>query len=1540
MTTTPAPFATTPPPGLPELKEHDACALAAFATRDGKPSRDIIDRALLGLDMMVHRAGSVDGEGDGSGLQVDIPRPLWAARLVEAGLDPATADDPRFVVAHVFFEGTSEADDELPRLIDIARLHGFEVLISREGEIDRSALGPRAAENPPVFWQLALLAGDAATASRECYRAMVAIEQELTCHVASFSANDCVYKVLGQPMVLPAFYPELADPSFGSSRVIAHNRYSTNTFPTFSRVQPFAILGHNGEINTIAQLREQCRQLGLPITRDGSDSQDLNRLLEGLIFEKGLSLIEAVEFALPPILGEVHRLPTELQDLYVHYREAWGPYAQGPVALAARAYDEMVFSVDALGLRPLWWVETADIYVASSEPGIVPVHELTSDPRPLAPGEKIALITGDDGVPQVLSYPEVQREVHSRASARGGLPHAEARARLAGGLEPVGGLDDTPSPVDVNDVPLDDLLASAGWIDGDKQQVQFHADRGAEPIGSLGWDGPLGPLSPVALPVSDYLQETVAVVTNPAIDREREVEHFSTRVVLGRRPPIEGVEPVPPQRCELRMPIILGAMRPSVQVSLPELRRVAAGQGVAVMEDVIAAWGDRYARLPLYFPADGTTREHVERLCAMATDAVTAGAEIVVLEDRLATAQQRVIDPHLAVAAVDKALREAHDDEGVALRRRVSVVLKAAGIRNVHDVMVAVGFGADAICPYAMVEQAVEGSPEPEAAAGRLLDGLQKGMEKVLSTLGIHEIRGYGRLVSAIGIAPEVLDLLGIPGFCASEGRGLDFARLDALAEQGREIRAGEEGAGKVKLPRMYPKVWKALARVANSERGYDEFAETCQALEDEQPVALRHAIGIQLAPEGERLPADRVSSAVGDQELPFVISSMSFGSQGETPFRAYAEAAYRANMLCMNGEGGEIRDMYGKYPRNRGVQIASGRFGVSSLLMNACEWIEIKIGQGAKPGEGGHLPGSKVTEAIAAARNATVGSDLISPSNNHDLYSIEDLAQLIDELKTANPYAKVIVKVPVVPGVGTIAVGIAKAGADVLTLSGFDGGTGAARLHALRRAGLPCEVGTVLAHHALVEAGIRDRVEIWADGGLRTAADAIKLICLGANRLGYGTAAMVAIGCTICRGCQLDTCHVGIATQLDEEEAQHRGLKRFVPREYEPAVLGLMRYFTEMGEALRRIAGEMGVENVQDLVGHADRLAQITHHSEMDLDGLLTPTRERVIGAPEDGERYFRPFTPPPPHRTPDAAQEALEAATVLAVEEYELTARDRNLGTDLAGVIARARTGLHTPQELSDRVEETAPEGHAGSTLVDLQFTHGAATGSGLAAFNVEGVRIRVSGGAQDGVGKCSLGGEVQVLKAPADSGEWVGGHVGKSFAYGAQRGLFLIQGDADARAGIRLSGADMVLGGEPDGPIDDRIGALGARANCKGFAFEYMTGGRAVVLGDPGPWLCSGMTGGVVYVRQEDDWNLDEAAIRRRLSKAAKVSLVPIEPESEDAQNVTELLTSYCAALAASGQDAEADRLAALADAPGDHFIAVHPVTQQADPNLSTE
>jgi glutamate synthase (NADPH/NADH) large chain len=1555
MTLPPPPFAAQPPHGLPDLIEHDACALAAFVTRDGKPDRRMVDHALVGLQMMVHRSGSVDGEGDGSGLLIDIPRPQWARRLAAAGVDGDLVNDPRFVVGHVFFESEQAAENQVGHLLEILAARGFELLWSDEGLVDRSALGPRAAETPPVFWQLAALAREGGRpASRDCYQAMVQFEQEVECHVASFSANDVVYKVQGQPEVIPRFYPEFADDDFAASRIIAHNRYSTNTYPTFSRVQPFSLLGHNGEINTIAQLREQAQQLGLPITHEGSDSQDLNRLLEGLVFEKGLSLLEAVEFVLPPILGEVHRLPAHLQDLYVHYREALGPYAQGPVALATRAQTEMVFAVDAMGLRPLWWIETDEWYVVSSEPGIVEVSHLACDPRPLGPGEKMAVILDEDGLPHALDYPEVQQQVYERAKERGALPHGETRARLAGGLDPTMLADEGNGAGDGPEIGLDTLLGGASWIESDKQQVEFHAERGAEPVGSLGWDGPLGPFTPIPMPLADYLQETVAVVTNPAIDREREVEHVSTRVVLGRRPPIQGVEVEPPQRCELRMPVLLGGLRTGLGLSLPELRRVAVGEGVALLDDVLPAWGERAVRLDLAYREPSSMRQRIADLGEESVAAVRGGAEVIVLHDMGASAETRVCDPMLAVAAVDKALREQYADTGESIRRNVSLLLQAAGIRNVHDIMVALGLGAQALIPYAMLEYAVQANPEPAVAASNLLQALQKGIEKVLSTLGIHELRGYARLMSAIGIQPELLEIIGMPGFVASEGRGLGFDGLEELAALGQSIRAGHESHTKVKLPRMYPKVWKALSRVASSERGYAEYAETLEQLERDQPVALRHAVGLQLAPEDERLAADKVSSRVGAHSLPFVISSMSFGSQSEIAFRAYAEAAERADMLSVNGEGGEIPDMIGQYPKHRGQQIASGRFGVSSLLINSSELVEIKIGQGAKPGEGGHLPGSKVTAAIARARNAQVGSDLISPSNNHDLYSIEDLAQLIDELKTANPHVRVIVKVPVVPGIGTIAIGIAKAGADVITLSGFDGSTGAARQHALRRAGLPCELGTVLAHHALTEAGIRDRVEIWADGGLRSADDALKLMCLGANRLGFGTASMVAIGCTICRGCQLDTCHVGIATQIeDQAEAEERGLKRFVPREHESATVALVRYFTEMGEAMRVRAGEMGVSDIQELVGHANHLVQVSHHERLDLGGMLTPVRERVITAPEGHARFFREFNPPPPHRAPEVAAERLAAGSALAVEEEAATAADRNLGTDLAGMIARSHThvntswnfgaldagnGAHATNGGNPNILQDAEMASGAEPLVDLAFTKGAAAGSGLGAFNIGGVRMRVFGGAQDGVGKCALGGEIQVLKARNARGNWVGGHVGKSFAYGAQRGLFLIQGDTDARACIRMSGADVVLGGVPREPLNDRSGSLASRANCKGFAFEYMTGGRVVVLGDPGPWICSGMTGGVIYCRQNPDWNLDGNAIRRRLSKAAKVTLHDLD-ESDEAQ-VADLLIKYQQALLESGQAEAAADVDALIAAPAEHFIALSPVTQQADPNISTE
>ncbi|HET7508485.1 MAG TPA: glutamate synthase-related protein, partial [Solirubrobacterales bacterium] len=613
--------------------------------------------------------------------------------------------------------------------------------------------------------------------------------------------------------------------------------------------------------------------------------------------------------------------------------------------------------------------------------------------------------------------------------------------------------------------------------------------------------------------------------------------------------------------------------------------------------------------------------------------------------------------------------------------------------------------------------------------------------------------------------------------------------------------------------------------------------------------------------------------------------------------------------------------------------------------MLNSSYVAEIKIGQGAKPGEGGHLPGKKVSEKVAAARNAAPGTDLISPSNNHDLYSIEDLAELIDELKTVNPDVRVSVKVPVVPNIGTIGLGIAKAGADIITLSGFEGGTGAARQHALRHVGLPSDIGTRAVHRALMEAGLRNRVEIWADGGYRTGHDIVKLHCLGANRVGFGTLAMVSLGCTICRGCQLDTCHVGIATQIETpEEAQAHGLKKFTPQEVDRAAESCARFFSSMGEEVKQVVASLGYERAQDLVGRYDLLEQVAAKDTIDLQPLIEPLEEHLDLEPLDlpvaeeaearaeaGLVMARPIR-----------MEAKEASSQIAALAPEVCgggghghvrsqfpratdANDRVLGTELAGALARWR------------IFDGGPAGEEDASLASLEFNGGSVAGQGLGAFNSYGVDIRIEGGAQDGVGKTMLGGKIAILKGKGARGKRLNGSVGKSFAYGAQRGKLYVQGSADSRFCIRLSGADVVVAGEPEQDIDDSRGALADRANIKGFAFEYMTSGRAIVLGDIGPWACAGMTGGRVYVRH-NAFGIDRAAIERRLGKGAKVELKDLDAEA--LIDIDDLLHGYADELRATDQTEEADRVEALADDATSNFLMIIPIKVQADPSISTE
>ena len=1462
--------------------EHDACALVAVARKDARPTRAVLELVLHGMASLAHRSGMVDGEGDGAGVLTDIPRALWENELERTGRDETAVWLERFAIGHFFH---ADADD-IARIVAILAGRGVETLLARSETTDHAALGPRGRVEAPRFLQLALLAPrGAALGSRALYEAGVDIERATSATVVSLSRHTAVYKLRGAGHQLTSYFADLADPRFATSSAFGHNRYATNTSTSFTRVQPFPVFAHNGEINTISRLREEARALGLPLSRDGSDSQDVDAAVRALVIRHGLTAIEAIEMLFPPIVNEMKRMNGELQDAYVQARAAVGPLAQGPAAILVRVGDTCVFGVDALGLRPLWHVETEDEHIFASERGFVPLERYVADPYPLGPGERVAL-RRDRGW-RLLDQTAVRDRFLAARRLRGVAMHGLRSHLICGGpAEPLGAarrweVGTPPDEMDDVSVRRERQFAALGFEPDDLKMAGVMIETGNEPIGSLGYDGPLGALASRAN-LADHLHETVAVVTNPAIDREREIEHFSTRALLGPRPAPHAHDSR--RWIELATPLLLGGHQAATGLRSDDFRALARQKGTWLLEDVIARFAADGRAAPVVLEADRDWEEHprdaLARLGAAAARGVRAGSQLVVIRDQGVMSEGRAwLDPHLVTAAAHRALVASP----TSLRRDCAIVVSAGSLRNLHDVMVALALGADAVNPYLLLEYAIAAT-DPDALPN-LIEALRKGIEKVMSTLGVHELRGYGRQLAAVGLAPEVARFVGLETFCASDEIGLGWERV---AEEGftRASMLRERRDARLEPAfRIWPRAWKAALAVANGEAAYATYAEKLRELETMHPVSLRHLLDFVRPGAASPPQADgEADTTAGEHAAPFYISSMSFGSQGETAYRAYAEAMARLDLLCINGEGGELPDLIGRYPRNRGQQIASGRFGVSALLANSSNYLEIKIGQGAKPGEGGHLPARKVSKKVALARNAQPGIDLISPSNNHDIYSIEDLAQVVHELKTVNPRARVSVKVPVVPDIGVIAVGIAKAGADIVTLSGYDGGTGAARQHALRRAGLPVEIGVAQAHRALVASGLRDVVELWCDGGMKSALDVAKMLCLGADRVGFGTLAMVAIGCTICRGCQLDTCHVGIATQLESvAEATDRGVKRFEPREFERAVANLACFFTALREELARIAAQLGVSATTDLVGRTDLLAQVRGLDRVDLRELLEP----VTWAPP-GRREVR-------------------VVAGLAEDEAEegraLRAGDRFVATDASGELARLRI--------------------AGATVADIASTYreGSVAGNGFAAYATDGVALTLRGGAQDGAAKTALGGVAAILKARNAAGRFVDGSVGKCFAYGAQRGRFLVQGGADARAAIRLSGAEVLFGGD-----------------LRGFAFEYMTGGTAVVLGDPGRWICSGMSGGVVYLRHDPARGLDEAALRDRFAKGAKVHMRA--PREEDLPALRELIHAYADALGENGQSDAAESVRALLDDPAAHFRAVRPGADITDQTISTE
>ncbi len=1647
-------------PDSPYHDEHDACAIVASVRKGGVATHGNLKRVLNALSKMGHRSGDVNGEGDGCGVMTDIPRQIWAETLQEAGKPGWLAEDRRFFVGHLMIPPASETErgKVLQKIHQLTRETGADLLISRAGNTRPHALGKLARQQEPLFWQLAgvmsLSALDAV--ERKLFDLTLSIERETPAHVASLSSHTVVYKVRGSVETLYHYYPELRSPQFTSAITLGHTRYSTNTTTVFERVQPFSYLGHNGEINTIARLREQARMIGAQLVHQGSDSQDLDRVLGTLIHHYHFTLSEAMEIVFPPILSEVAHFPAEAQNVYHYYREAFGPFAQGPAGIISRYADEAVFSVDALGLRPLWFGETDKEYFFSSEKGVYYLESLANDPRPLSPGEKMALLVHRNRNVEVYEYPALQ--THLVQLARRRLPPVINNSQFT-----IHNSQFPPSPLPLfSPAPSPRLLAALGWSREDLEWVKTLADTGSDPLGSLGYDGPLAALSDQRQNLSDYFKEAVAVVTNPAIDREREKEHFSTQAVIGSRPSLRPNGETPTHHLTLDFPLLLETTPDNPLLPPTRLAELVTGQGTAdaaigrTLESLLASFGER-ATILSTFPEPGETIPNaLDRLAEAALDAAKAGATLIVLDDSQCFSAQAGLpnpaagdlaipreqnaqvngwlDPHLAVSVVDRALRlsfleipstetpqplftdsagrfdlaQVLAPQSVNLRRQVGIVLRSGAIRNLHDVMMALGVGADAISPYLLFENAVDDPrrelPEPErfTRLQKTVNALRAGIEKVTSTMGIHELRGYGRIFASIGLGEDVALAMGTANYYGSEKQGLTWHALQTDLEERKAIIAGTAQANLSRTNHFYPKVWKSAGQVSAGDAAPDAFELKAESTARQTPVTLRHILDFDYSAHSPVEP-DHVDAGITGHSLPFIIASMSFGSQSEIAFRAYAEGAYRLNMLSLNGEGGEIPDMLGKYPHHRGQQIASGRFGVDINLINSSNLLEIKVGQGAKPGEGGHLPGRKVSAKVASARHARQGVDLISPSNNHDIYSIEDLAQFIEELKTANPKARVAVKVPVVPGIGIIAVGIAKAGADIINLTGYDGGTGAARKHSLRYVGLPAEIGVVEAHRALTEGGMRDRVELWCDGGMRTAADAVKMMLLGANRIGFGTLAMVAVGCTICRACQTDTCHVGIATQIETiAQAEAHGLKRFVPQDLERATQGIVSLFGALGREVKAITARLGFVRTQDLVGRADLLVQISHHARLDLSEMLEvvecpdeeSTATRLLKLSSGVQVSQRPLRRPRNHLTTVISNMMIETALAgeenISFEDDKVSPVDRVLGTHLAGALTRyqrqwvwdpghggvggnadswqaavqtlieangsngSRTPLAVPvaEGISSNGHSTnghsanghshnghhAPVHHTPIRETNLRFYASSVPGNGLGAYTTAPMHIAVEGGAQDGVGKGMHGGKVVILKGYNHDGVRVDGSVGKGLAYGAIGGLIIVQGNADSRACIRLSGADVILGGEIRQPLNDNLGYIGARANVKGFLCEYMTAGRVLVMGDPGPWMCAGMTGGVLYLRLQPQKNFDLGAIQRRVARGANVRICPVNEEDEG--NLAFLLSVYAEELSRGHQAREAEAVLDLLQDCERTFVRVEPAGLQVAQEVSTE
>jgi glutamate synthase (ferredoxin) len=1374
--------------------DHDACGVGFIAQLGGPASHGVVERGLEALSRLAHRGGvDADGRsGDGAGLLVALPKAFFRKTGRVHGIE--LPDE--FGVGMVFLQRGQE-DHALAAIRSAVSKFDLSFLGWRSVPTDSSILGPRSRDSLPVVQQYFVarcrpsLFRSPELDSFDFELQLFRLRQELETisgagYYCSLSSRTIVYKGLLTPEQLAPFYLDLNDPEFESAFVVFHQRYSTNTQPSWSLAQPFRFVAHNGEINTISSNRRWFqargaglrRRLGLEdnsrLLQPGmSDSASFDNALEALV-QSGSSIVESAFRLVPPAWEHDEHLDRGLRQFLANSAPQQEPW-DGPAALLFTDGQVVGAKLDRNGLRPLRYTLTADgLLIVGSEVGITDLSDKQVIERQrLGPGE---MLIADPASGTFFRPAEVARLVHADESVQSATIVIPAKNTAA------------PTNLDANR-----LMAAFGWTE-DQFRMLFQplVENGREPLWSMGDDAPPALLSSLPRPLWDYCKQRFAQVTNPPIDPLRESHVMSLDVYLG-------------ENMKLDSPLL------------------DAGQMDSLGDALLTVHCIDFS-----FEAAGSVEaahQGLNRIREEAASAAAAGRAII-LSDRALSDTRAALPALLAVSCAWRAMTEAG-------AWNLPLIVETGQVIDTHHVALLVAAGASAVHPYLAMSLSARSDANGPA---RYRDAIEKGLSKVLARMGISTMSSYrnSQIFETIGLDPPVCEEVFEDAGRTLSGKSLDSLLEDCLAchAAGFGSSAAEfRDAGLYRFRRngelhsSSPELVRRLHRYIKSPT--PENQASLAVLSDERKnVSVRDLLEVRRA---QALSLDDVESEVSLLSR-FSTQAMSLGAISPEAHQTLAIAMNRLGGRSNTGEGGEDPSIYYERPEanNRVKQVASARFGVTAEYLVHADEIEIKMAQGSKPGEGGQLPSAKVTPYIARLRHAVPGTSLISPPPHHDIYSIEDLAQLIYDLRAVNPNARIGVKLVSSSGVGVIATGVAKAGADVITISGHDGGTGASPLTSIKNTGLPWEVGLRDAHTALVRAGLRARVRLRVDGGLKFARDVVVAALLGAEEFGFGTAALLAIGCVMARQCHLNTCPVGIATQDETLRARFAGNPEMVET-----------FFRALAADVRQLMAGMGAGSIDEILGAVDRLQPRSAEAERSVASLLRPIIEPPAQFPcphEDSSAL---------HVELNRVVDDLESLSTRAYR-FEITSEDRAVGAHFSGEVLR-RLGSSFGRSTLEM---------AG---VDCEFFGTA--GQSFGAFLISGANFRLTGEANDYVGKGLCGGSIAIT-AQAEASARGDVLVGNTVLYGATSGELFVAGRAGERFAVRNSGALAVVEG---------VG----RHGC-----EYMTAGVVVILGPAGANMGAGMTGGLAYLlpADADDYFNDDAM------NLDSVRFATLEPQEE--------------------------------------------------------